>query len=191
MSDVTSIISSALVGVFTLAGVWLKDHLDNKNFSRVTIRQKAMEAYSLLTSLNQALNNRTVYCKSLIEGGQISYSEFSKSYPDTSFDILERLELLIIENFSDLEPEFDEANKIVTNHSIFLLRSICNLSNGRAEIDNAELETKHNDFITQIIGATLKLKDELNKKYINVSPQETTFTDYLESIKLGLKKFFR
>jgi hypothetical protein len=173
--------------VAALGGVWLKDHLDNKKISKSTVKQRAIESYTLAGRLMHSLNSRMVICANLLKDKNYNYAEIDKSYPDTSSADLEKLELLIIENFYDLNVQLLVINKIILDQSRFLLNIMTNVPNQEFE---SKFISTNETYDSNIVGACAKLRYDLIEKYINKKDPHINIFNCMDSIKKWLKNFF-
>lgn len=162
-----NLLSGLMVGFFTLAGIWLKDYLDNKNLAKSTIKEKAIEAYALTNKLNNSTTSRRVICENLIINKEYPYARIEEKYPDMTSEILENLELLIIENFYDLKEEFAVVNKIMVTQVSYLLNIMVDVNTPEFNLEISSFKANQEIFTTSIIKATTNLKENLIAKYIN------------------------
>lgn len=124
----------ALLGAF--GGIYLKDYLEQKNSHIKSTRQKAVEAYALTNKVPFTFTSLVVLCKYTIRDPHNSHSNSNENWEKT-MEILEKLELLIIENFINLNPELISIRKEVINMGSLLIDNILTPS-----ISEDELETK-------------------------------------------------
>jgi hypothetical protein len=170
-----NVISNFIVGFFTLLAalstVWLKDYLENRKLFKSTIKQKAIEAYALTNRVMYSLTMKQTICNYLMSDKEFSLVEHMKTYPDTeievSSELLGELEILIIEHFYDLEPQFQDVNTCIINYSAFLSKIICNVHKPELTINNSDFESAKDKFTDDIVKTTSVLRDKLNAGYIN------------------------
>lgn len=179
MSDFTT-------GLFTLAGafggIWLKDHLESSKLVKSTTKQKAIEAFALANSLTHSLNYMRVLCQNVFKSPDYPWMELYNKVPND--EKIEKLELLIIENFYELNPEFNILNAVLIKHRQYLLNILFNKKR-----EDSAFEAKDQVFIDEVIVASKNLKDKLLKKYINVTSPRRNIFYYTDAIK-DLTKFF-
>jgi len=168
------IANNIITGTFTLiaafGGVWLRDYFENKKTIKMTLKQKALEAYALADQIPHALISKQVICSNLTRDPNYNYFELQKAYPDNSFSILAKLELLIIENFYDinLREKFNELNILVINQSDDLLK----IMSKSVSINEEEFITSRDKYNKQASKISTNIKDELNDRYINKKKNE-------------------
>ena len=182
------------VGTLSAAfgGVWFKDYLDNKKISKSTIKQKAIESYALSGRLIHSLNSKQVVCANLLKDKDFNvYVEIEKRNPDTSLDDLEKLELLIVENFYDLNDDFLEINKLISEQLSFLLNIIINFDKPGLNITDDNFKDTNKKFIKAIQNACIKMRKTLLEKYINVPDTRITICSCANYIIKSTRDFFR
>ncbi|SPX59380.1 hypothetical protein [Legionella feeleii] len=152
-----------ITGFFTLiaalGAIFLKDHLENRKHLKTSLKQKAIEAYSLADSRNFTLAEMRVLCGKLVNDKNYSYTNLPK---ESVLENLAKLEILIIENFYDLNPAFLNLNRIIITQYVFLSEIIVNNS-----VAESEFRKRENDYQSSLVEASLFLKNELIEKYIN------------------------
>jgi hypothetical protein len=104
-----------------LAGIWLQSHIAKKNSHKATVRQKAIEAYALVNRLPYGLISFQVTCRSLLQNPKYMNSEILENTFDTIQDMLGKLELIIVENFFDLNQEYLKCNSIMLEYASYLI----------------------------------------------------------------------
>jgi hypothetical protein len=181
-------------GFFTLfaalGAVWLKDYLDRRKTFHLTTRQKAIEAYSLSNSLIHTLNAKEVICINLLRDHSYKYWEMLNNFPDTMSEHMERLELLIVDNFYDLNADFLKVKKIMIDRASFLLAIITAPKNDKLSKESNDFENVKSKFQTDIIKATSILQDKLNIQYINKKVTHPNVFDYFAKVYDFLRQFF-
>ncbi|HHT9838701.1 TPA: hypothetical protein ACT9IZ_002835, partial [Legionella pneumophila] len=94
--------SNFITGLFTLiaalSGVWLTYHLSNKKTNQLLMKGKAAEAYRLTSSLVRFLHINEAICHNIITG-KTDINRYLKEDQTELFDQLEKLQLLILQNF--------------------------------------------------------------------------------------------
>ncbi|CAM2742279.1 hypothetical protein [Legionella pneumophila] len=182
-----------LIGLFTLtgtlSGIWLKDYLEHKNSHLNTLKQKAIAAYGLCNHLQKALTTQQVICTNLIKDQNFNYVELHRNFPNTVLEDLEKLEVLIIENFSTLYEDFLQFNSIVISHYKYLL-SIMSAPK-QTSVTSEELKSEIDSYNTQIIKSTHGLKQGLQEQFINKPDIYPNFYRYKASVTSFLKRFFK
>lgn len=182
-----------LIGLFTLtgtlSGIWLKDYLEHKNLRLNSLKQKAIATYILCNHLQKSLTTQQVICKNLIKDPNFNYVEIQQSRTNTILEDLEKLEILIIENFSDLYEEFLQFNSTVISHYKYLL-SIMSAPK-QTSVTIVELNSEIDSYNTQMTKSTHGLKQELKEQFINKPDVYPNFYRYKASVTSFLKKFFK
>jgi hypothetical protein len=188
--------SNFSTGLFTLLGalgaIWLKDHLDQKKASKSTRKEKAVEAYALTGKLMRSLTALKVICSNLIQDKNFSYTDFYKNNPDTSTETLEKLELIVVENFYDptTRQELLEVEKAITFYSNYLYTIITTLPNHEPPLNDETFKKKINEFDQTLIQSCHNLRNNIINKYINQTAPRATFYTLLEDAKQHFKLFF-
>lgn len=181
-------------GLFTLlasfGSIWIKDFLEIKNSSKTTLKQKALEAYAITDDLPNVLNQNIIACQNLLKNPRFNTVEMLTKNPDSTCDRLKKLELLIIENFSDMLLIFTRLKKIIIDYNLFLYSIICNNN-------PAEITTTENEFIEakkayekNVIFESILLNKEI-KKLLDKKEAHPNFFACYRKIKDFLINFFR
>lgn len=182
-----------IIGFFTLlaslSSIWLNDRIDRKKTMELTVKQKAMETYILTDELLYTLNWTEVICASLIQNHDFDYSQLDKNYPDTTFDVLKKLEYLIVENFSEFFEDLSKCRKIMLAQFNYLLEIRRNIHNKEFTIQ--EFNDKKEEFVNNIILARSELKDKLFAQYIKVDKPHPNIRNWFHSIWNFIVKFFQ
>lgn len=179
-------------GFFTLtaalSSIWLKDYLDNKKIYKSTTKQKATESYILANRVMRSLSSSQLICANLLKDKNYNYLDMLDKFPNTSLEELEKLELLIVENFYDLYYEFINMSKIINKHSKFLSGIILNVPN--TEVTDLIFKEKTDQFDSEIIISCNKLQNAIMDKYINIKSHVNIFV-FTNSIKVFLQEFIK
>ena len=85
----------------------------NTNKLKSTIKQKAIQSYMLAGRVTHSLTSMMVICANLVKDKKYNYAEIYNNKSDTSSETIEQLELLIIENFYDLNPQLFKIEKCI------------------------------------------------------------------------------
>lgn len=180
-------------GFFTLlaalGAVWLKDHLERKKEYKYTLKQKAIEAYTLANRLVHAHNAKEIICSNLIQDANYKYQDMLTNFPDTMFVDLEKLELLIVENFLDLNDDFLQLNKVLLAEASKLFGIISNPKSNDIKLE--EFEESKKNYQNQVLIASRDLRKKLIDRYINVVQPPINFYDSIFSIKSIINNFFK
>lgn len=183
--------SSFWTGFFTstaaFGGIWLKDYLDRKKTNIQTTREKAIEAYTLVNKLLHTHNIRYIMCSNLIKDSSYNWIEIIKNFPDTIFSDLERLEILIIENFYTLSDSYNNLSLDILKEYSFLSGILTGKNNN---FTNEELEKRKNEYLNQNLELRKKITDQL-LIYINIKPTPVNMYVYYYSLKKTFKDFFK
>lgn len=186
--------SSIITGLFTLGGTlggaWLNDHMANKKSTKLTVKQKALEAYTLTERLTNSLNAKQVLCTFMLKDDKFNYTEYYKNYPDTMSDDLAKLELLIVENFSDLDKALLDFQEILINQAQFLFKIIINKTNDKAFVTIGELEENIKQYRINVVKAGHALRKNLINQYINKIPPHFNVYTSLNRVIAFVKKAF-
>lgn len=185
-----------ITGLFTLlaalSGICLKDHLDHKKSIAMTRKQKAVEAYALAGKLMHSLNTLKVICSNLIQDKNYSYIDMYNNDPTINSDILEKLELLIVENFYDLKSnaELLEVEATINSYNCYLYNIIITTHSQEFKLNSETFtnETKKRDI--SLVNSCHKLRSSLIDKYINIQAPKTTVYSLAKSAKQHIKCFF-
>lgn len=172
-----------------LSTICLKDYLDNKKSNKLTIKQKAVAAYILIDSLRDCLIPKMVICKNLLEDPFFDWVTTNNQYPDNASDNLMKLEVLIIENFYDLNHEFLIFRKIITGHLSFLLKVMTSEKSSSSTILKEDFENAKSEFDIAILQARINLEKLLVENYINPKRHANLF-DLIDKTKKWIRKFF-
>lgn len=184
-----------VTGLFTLlaalGGIWLNDHLDQKKVFKSTRKQKAVEAYALAGKLMSSLTVLTVICSNLIQDKNYAYADMYNNNPNTSSDILEKLELIIVENFYDLTIRLKllEVETTVNSYSRYLFNIMTTIHNQSFQLDSAKFTKETTEFDQSLVQTCHNLRSSLIE-YINITAPRITFYTLLESAEQRIKLFF-
>jgi hypothetical protein len=180
-------------GFFTLfaalGAVWLKDYLDRRKTFHLTTREKAIEAYSLSSSLIHTLNAKEVICINLLRDNSYEYWIMLNNFPDTMSEHLEKLELLIVDNFYDLNTDFLKAKIIMIDRASLLLAIITAPKNDKLSKESNDFDNVKRQFETDIINATSILQNKLIIQYINKEVTHLNLFDCFAKVRNFLRHF--
>ena len=180
-------------GFFTLLAsmgtVWLKDHLDRKKEYKHTIKQKAIQAYTLANRLIHTNNVKEIICSNLLQNANYNSEYMLKNNPDTTYEDLQKLELLIVENFFNLNDDFLMLNKIIVNEAFILWGIISNPS--FKEIRREEFEQDKKKYQDNVITTSSNLRKKLIDQYINRTKPLINIYDVSSLLKKIIKNFFK
>lgn len=188
--------SELVTGLLTLTGafgsIWLKDYLECKKSVASTRRQKAVEAYALAGNLMNACSMLTVVCSNLARDKQYPYLNVHKDNPYDGRDGLEQLELLIVENFSDITTRaklLAVENSLIT-FSGYLLNIITTIQDKDFQLDSSTFKKKNEEFEQGLVQSCHDLRSHLFDEYIDKPTPAVTFFTLLESGTRRIKLFF-
>jgi hypothetical protein len=151
----------ALTGAF--GGIYLKDYLEQKNKHKQSIRQKAVEAYALTSKIPYTLTYLFVLCKNSITNQSTTLQQLTE-HENESSNILEKLDLLIIENFYTVSSDLLLIKSLIHNMNSLLLKNIIE----KPSITEQELEFEWQNFTTKILASTAALNTKLLQQFINI-----------------------
>ncbi|HAU0239644.1 TPA: hypothetical protein ACT9MC_001124 [Legionella pneumophila] len=185
--------SNFLIGLFTLtgtlSGIWLKDYLEHKNSRLNSLKQKAIATYILCNHLRKTLIVQQVICKGLIENPDFDYLQLQQDRPDTVLGDLEKMEVLIIENFSNLYEEFLQFNSMIVSHYRYLLRIISNKQ--QISVTESELKNEIDSYNSQMTRLTNNLNSKLKEQFINSPDTYPNFYRYKAAVIRFWQNFFK
>lgn len=127
-----------------------------------------------------------IICERLIKNHQYDWMILHDKYPDDTYDVLRKLEMLIVENIYDLKKDFLSCNLILNAHSSFLI-SIIAASGNDLTID--KFNAKNEQFKSDITKASYNLRNKLVENYIQKN-YELNFFQLLYTTKQRMKNFF-
>ncbi|KTD61893.1 hypothetical protein [Legionella spiritensis] len=182
-----------LIGLFTLtgalSGIWLKDYLEHKNSRLNSLKQRAIATYILCNHLRKALVVQQVICKKLIADPNYNYVPLQQDRPDTVLEDLEKMEILIIENFSNLYEDFLQFNSMIVSHYHYLLRIMSNKQ--QISVTKNELENEIDSYDSQMTRLTNNLNQKLKEQFINRPDIYPNFYRYKAAVIKFFKNFFK
>jgi len=186
--------SNFITGLFTLlaalGAIWLKDHLDQKKTAKSTRKQKAVEAYMLCGRLMHSLSMLHVICANLIDNKNYPYTEIWKDHPDTSSATLEKLELLIIENFYDLNLQLFAVEQAVNTYGRYLINIVANIHQEGFTVSRKEFDDSSSQYAAKLVESCHALRAGLIDKHISLigHPNFHTYIKDLKQFKVNFLK---
>ncbi|KTD47424.1 hypothetical protein Lqui_2350 [Legionella quinlivanii] len=185
--------SNFLIGLFTLtgtlSGIWLKDYLEHKTSRLNSLKQKAIATYILCNHLRKALIVQQIVCKGIIEDPNYNYAQLKQDRPDTVLEDLEKMEILIVENFSNLYEDFLQFNSMIISHYRYLLRIMSNKQ--QISVNTDELKTEIDSYESQMTRLTNNLNQKLKEQFINRPDIYPNFYRYKAAVISFWQNFFK
>ncbi len=126
----SNLVTGALTLIASLSSVTLKDYLDNKKARRNKTRQKALEAYSLVSRLTDSLIPIRLKCLSLLDG---QFNNYECDY--NTLDILHQIELIVIGWANKVEAEYG----LVSTETQSVYKNFLNILSKKEKITMKEL----------------------------------------------------
>ena len=173
-----------------LGSIWFKDYLDNKNTTKTSTKQKAIECYGIATGLIYALYPKQVLCANLLKDKDIHlHIKLAEKYPDTIIDNLKKLDVLVIENFHPLKPQMLKITELIAEQLSYLQNIILTFQTNNETEKN--FDDKNKQYNSDIQKACLQLRNSLTNEYINKETHPCNFFYYLTEIKKIVGNFFK
>ncbi|HAT8621160.1 hypothetical protein SDA16_02605 [Legionella pneumophila serogroup 1] len=185
-----SLWSQIITGSFTLATALsitlLNDYLATKKEQKMTGKQKAIKLYALLDKPIRSLSAKIVIVQNILKDAKFDYSKLLQE-SDNTLSVLEEIEILVIENFYDLNEYFFELMRAVNSWDLYLLAVITGSVVGiKPEDFNNETKNRNNE----IIKLQTNLKDEIINRYIKPNAKRQENGSSCNLIQ-HLKNFFK
>jgi len=176
-NNVVNLLNNVTIGIFTLAAslgtVWLKDYLEIKKSSKITVKQKAIEAYTLTNQLTFATIPVYIECRRMVANKKIKIEsfEFPHKFRNIVYEILERLALLILEDLYTLKEDFELFRDMVVDRLSYLLSVpfYADQTDSNLEI-LSKLDESQGVFLSEITLINKKIQEILINNYINRNP---------------------
>ncbi|HAU0838382.1 TPA: hypothetical protein ACT9A3_000095 [Legionella pneumophila] len=148
----SNIVTGTATLIASLSSVTLKDYLDNKKAKRKEVRQKAIEAYSLVSRLTDSLVPIRVKCLGFLNGGQ--FNNYECDY--NTLDILHQIELIVIGWTNKVEAEYE----LVSTETLRVYKNFLNILSKKEKITMDDL------CLDQLSTNAKELKVKLKKFYL-------------------------
>lgn len=182
--------SNFITGLFTLlaalGGIYLKDYLEQKSIHKKSSRQRAVEAYALINKIPYSLIYLVVLCKNAVNDTKTdSYVKSMVEFNEKTPDLLEAVELIIIENFTNLQGDLLPIQQNIVGLRSFLIENISKPLSSDKEVDK-----RWKEFSANILRSTSDLNSKLLTQYINVKPPKRNFYLLKNKIWSNLVSFF-
>lgn len=175
--------------VSSLGSIWMREYFERRKDSNRSEKQKAIEAYSLADKLLFSHNLREIVCSNLLSDSTYNSNNILSNREDTFFSDLEKLELIILENFFDLNSYFVELKSVLCAYAQFLLGIICN-SKGHG-VHPEFFEQNKKNYQASVIAASTNLKEKLNDIYINKKQPDINIYSCINLLKYSISAFFK
>jgi|GEM_PF-6141240 len=166
-----------------LSGIILNHYLDRKKLQTLNKIQKAIKTYALLNELPSSLSARTIICRELLKNKDFDYVPLLTESPDKTSSLMDELEILIIENFYNLDNLLFEYQKIIFAQQLTLL----GIFTGSIRIMPQDFEKLTQDYNTDIGKLNKSFKQALKDQYMNKKPN---FWVILNGISSFMVTFF-
>ncbi len=163
---------------------WFKDALDRKKLHSLNKNQKAIKTYSILNRLRGSLCMKIVICRELLKNKNFNYMSLLEKNPDETSSLMDELELLIVENFDNLNELLFAYQKAISQLQVMLL----GIMSGSIVMEQNEFQKLIKEYNEDNLRTNSTLQQALKSQYIN---KRINVWDVCNKIKSCFLIFFK